>query len=266
MKGSDKKKFKSDIRKRFPYFTDPDVDQDLLNDLIPNKEELIVTKIETHNGEYVLLYQQKQKNTTLFFELEKEKTIFPTLFTLWQCPSMLPTMTTCAPVVQKLANGADLMLPGIIINDSLGTKAYGDGKIKKDDIMSVNLDNNKACVAVGTSALSSEDMYMSGKRGKALKILHCFGDHLWIHFGKLELPELGVPENILEFLNKKLEEVSDSSNISDDDDDEAADDENVEEASNEPNEENKIEELGQGADQSVDNAVDEIQGKIFIFT
>ena len=60
------------------------------------------------------------------------------------------------------------MLPGIIINESLGTKAYGDGKIKKDDIMSVNLDNNKACVAVGTSALSSEDMYMSGKRGKAL--------------------------------------------------------------------------------------------------
>ena len=105
MKGSDKKKFKSDIRKRFPYFTDPDVDQDLLNDLIPNKEELIVTKIETHNGDYVLLYQQKQKNTTLFFELEKEKIIFPTLYTLWQCPSMLPTMTTCAPVVQKLANG-----------------------------------------------------------------------------------------------------------------------------------------------------------------
>ena len=66
------------------------------------------------------------------------------------------------------------MLPGIIINESLGTKAYGDGKIKKDDIMSVNLDNNKACVAVGTSALSSEDMYMSGKRGKALKILHVF--------------------------------------------------------------------------------------------
>ena len=105
MKGSDKKKFKSDIRKRFPYFTDPDVDQDLLNDLIPNKEELIVTKIETHNGDYVLLYQQKQKNTTLFFELEKEKIIFPTLYTLWQCPSMLPTMTTMGPVVQKLANG-----------------------------------------------------------------------------------------------------------------------------------------------------------------
>ena len=70
MKGSDKKKFKADIRKKFSaYFSDPDVDQDALNDLIPNKEELVVTKIETFNGDAVLLYQ-KLKNTILFFELE----------------------------------------------------------------------------------------------------------------------------------------------------------------------------------------------------
>ena len=58
MKGSDKKKFKQEIKKAFPYFTDPDVDQDALNDLMPNKEELIVTKIETFAGDAVLLYQK----------------------------------------------------------------------------------------------------------------------------------------------------------------------------------------------------------------
>ena len=42
-------------------------------------------------------------------------------------------------------------------------KAYCDGKLQKDDVMSVNLVVNKAPVAVGTAALSSEDMYMSGK-------------------------------------------------------------------------------------------------------
>ena len=47
MKGSDKKKFKADIKKKFAYFSDPDID---LNDLIPNKEELVVTKIETHTS------------------------------------------------------------------------------------------------------------------------------------------------------------------------------------------------------------------------
>ena len=192
MKGSDKKKFKADIKKKFAYFSDPDID---LNDLIPNKEELVVTKIETFNGDAVLLYN-RGKNV-LFFELEKDKLIFPTLWTLWQHPELLPTMTTYAPVVKKLANGADLMLPGIIVDESLGIKAFGN--INKDDPLSVNLDENKASVAVGMAALSSEDMYMSGKRGKALKIIHCYGDQLHLHYGKPQLPELGVPAN-LEFL------------------------------------------------------------------
>ena len=221
MKGSDKKKFKAEIRKRFPYFTDPDVDQDLLNDLMPNKEELMVTKVETYGGDHVLLYQ-KQKNVVLFFELEKDKLIFPTLYTLWQCPSLLMTMSTYSPVVQKMANGADLMLPGIVVNESLGMKAYCDGKIKKDDIMSVNLVNNKACVAVGMSSYSSEDMYMSGKRGKALRVLHCFGDQLWVHLGKPTLPDLGVPDN-LDFL-KETDKV-DEDNLDDESDEKKEDEE-----------------------------------------
>merc|ERR1740129_1572491 len=45
-------------------------------------------------------------------------------------------------------------------------------------------------------------MYMSGKRGKALKTVHCIGDQLWIHYGKPELPDLGVPDN-LGFLDEK---------------------------------------------------------------
>ena len=47
MKGSDKKKFRAEIRKKFPYFTESSVDQDALNDLVPNKEDIFVTKIET---------------------------------------------------------------------------------------------------------------------------------------------------------------------------------------------------------------------------
>lgn len=210
MKGSDKKKFKAEVRKKFHYFTDPDNDQDALNDLVPNKEELIVTKIETFNGDSVLLYSKNDDGTTtkvtLFFELEKEKSVYPTLWTLWQLPRLLPTMTTYDPVVSKIANGADLMLPGVIVNDSLGIKAYG--KIEKGDIHSVNLLSNKAPVAVGNAALSSEDMYMSGKRGKALMIKHCLGDYLWQHDGAHKLPNLGVPEN-LSFL-EDLENVTEN--------------------------------------------------------
>ena len=83
------------------------------------------------------------------------------------------------------------MLPGVVVNEKLGMKAYCDGKIKKDDKIVVNLTNNKAAVAIGLSSLSSEDMYMSGKRGKAVRILHCLGDQLWANSGKPTLPDLG---------------------------------------------------------------------------
>ena len=122
MKGSDKKKFRAEIRKKFPYFTESSVDQDALNDLVPNKEDIFVTKIETFAGDYVLLYQ-KSKSVTLFFELEKDKIMFPSLWTLWQYPEMMPAMTTSGAVVSRLANGADLMLPGVIVDEKLGIKA-----------------------------------------------------------------------------------------------------------------------------------------------
>ena len=32
--------------------------------------------------------------------------------------------------------------------------------------------------------------------------MHCIGDQLWIHYGKPELPDLGVPDN-LGFLDEK---------------------------------------------------------------
>ena len=57
-----------------------------------------------------------------------------------------------------------IIICGIAMKKSyLIIKAYCDGKLQKDDVMSVNLVVNKAPVAVGTAALSSEDMFMSGK-------------------------------------------------------------------------------------------------------
>ena len=39
----------------------------------------------------------------------------------------------------------------------------------------INLVDNKAAVAVGTAFHSSEDMYMAGRRGKGVRILHFYG-------------------------------------------------------------------------------------------
>lgn len=47
--------------------------------------------------------------------------------------------------------------------------------------MAVNLTNNKSAVGVGQLARSSDELYMCGGHGVAIKMLHLFGDKLWSH-------------------------------------------------------------------------------------
>lgn len=48
-------------------------------------------------------------------------------------------------------------------------------------LVGINLTNNSSAVAVGQLARSSDELYMCGGHGVAVKILHLFGDKLWAH-------------------------------------------------------------------------------------
>ena len=87
MKGSDKKKLKAALKKSFPALSD-----EHLSDLLPMKEEIVVSKIFTFTEESVLLYIHNKN--TVFFEMEKEKQFFPSVYTLWKIPDLFPTFTT----------------------------------------------------------------------------------------------------------------------------------------------------------------------------
>jgi len=187
MKGSDKKKLKAALKKSFSKLTDDD-----LNQLLPAKEEIVVSKIFTFSEESVLLYIHNKN--TVFFEMEKDKIFFPSIYTLWKYPEMIPFLTTWPPVMSRIANGADLMLPGVIVDEEKGIKAYCDGKLSKGDLVAVNLQSNKAPVAVGTAWLSSEDMYMAARKGKCVNTVHFYGDQLWAAGTREQLPDLGGPE------------------------------------------------------------------------
>jgi len=193
MKGSDKKKLKAALKKSFSKLSDDD-----LNQLLPAKEEIVVSKIFTFNEESVLLYIHNKN--TVFFEMEKDKIFYPSIYTLWKYPEMIPYLTTWPPVMSRIANGADLMLPGVIVDEEKGIKAYCDGKLAKGDLVSVNLQSNKAPVAVGTAWLSSEDMYMAARKGKCVNTVHFYGDQLWAAGTREQLPDLGGPD--MEFLVK----------------------------------------------------------------
>lgn len=71
----------------------------------------------------------------------------------------------------------------------LGPTAYG--KFEKGLPAAVNTLENKAPQAVGITAQSSMDMYMSARRGKGITILQVYRDHLWELGSKSPPPAMG---------------------------------------------------------------------------
>lgn len=181
IKGSERKKIRAAILEKY-NITDEDAAV-----IIPNKETMSVMKVFTHSGSTVFIYQLAEN--PVFFEVENH--IYPTVYLLWLYPELLPAFETWPPVLENLKKGADLMLPGVIIKgDVQRTLAY----VKKGQMCSVILKGNQAPVAVGKTALSGEDMFMSAMRGKGVIILHTFGDHLWALGDKSQIPLISVQE------------------------------------------------------------------------
>ncbi|GAA6082406.1 eukaryotic translation initiation factor 2D, partial [Tachysurus ichikawai] len=172
IKGSDRRKLRADVSAAFPSLS-----AEQLNELIPNKEELNVVKIYAHKGDAVTLYVLHRN--PVFFQLEKQ--LYPTVYTLWRYPNLLPAFTTWLPVVQKLTGGADLMLPGVVVSSA------GLPDVNQGDCCVVNVVSNRAPVAVGTAAMSSREMRTGGMKGKGVNVLHTYMDQLWA-FGDKSTP------------------------------------------------------------------------------
>lgn len=87
---------------------------------------------------HFFLFFKVQKDP-MFFMIEREKEIYPTVYMLWKYPNLLHTFTTQDPVIDVLVGGADLMLPGIVVK----------GQVSLVDYMStINIDNMSGCVYI----------------------------------------------------------------------------------------------------------------------
>ncbi|XP_012265071.2 eukaryotic translation initiation factor 2D [Athalia rosae] len=181
LKGSERKKLYAEIAAAFPTLTDEQI-----QNLLPRRDSISSLKIMTHSGEIGKLFCASE--VPMFFQLDSG--IYPTIFTLWHHPDLLYNFTTHDGVIQKLASGANLMLPGVVLDGPSSLHAYG--KLNKGTPVSINTVDNKAPVAVGVAAHSSYDMYMAAGRGKCVDILHTLGDSL-CQLGKPPLrPHLGA--------------------------------------------------------------------------
>nr|XP_041577171.1 eukaryotic translation initiation factor 2D isoform X2 [Taeniopygia guttata] len=175
IKGSDRRKLRSDVAAAFPTLS-----TEQLAELVPNKEELNVIKIYSHKGEAITVYMN-HRNPILF---EAEKVLYPTVYTLWVYPDLLPAFATWPPVLQKLAGGADLMLPGVVVPPS------GLPQVQRGTLCAVTLLGNRAPVAVGVATMSTEEMLAAGMKGKGFAVLHTHLDHLWEYGDKSSPPTL----------------------------------------------------------------------------
>ncbi|NXK89790.1 EIF2D factor, partial [Formicarius rufipectus] len=175
------RKLRSDVAAAFPNLS-----AEQLAEFIPNKEELNVIKIHSHKGEAVTVYMN-HRNPILF---EVEKALYPTVYTLWVYPDLLPAFSTWPPVLQKLAGGADLMLPGVVVPPS------GFPQVERGTLCAVTLLGNRAPVAVAVATMSTAEMLAAGMKGKGFAVLHTYLDHLWEYGDKSSPPTLAplVPD------------------------------------------------------------------------
>lgn len=167
MTGSERKRLKLRVQTQFNA-----ADVSTLAEFFGNKCKVCVVKIVTYNETPVTVYTSDKR--PIFFELEEK--LLPTVYTLWNCVDLIPYFTTHPAVLPKLANGADLMIPGVVRSGS-DLKSWGN--YRKDDVVAVNLTSNRAAVGVGLLAHSSDDLYMCGGHGICVRMLHVFGDKLW---------------------------------------------------------------------------------------
>lgn len=98
---------------------------------------------------------------------------------------MVPVVTTGRPVLDKISNGADLMAPGVIIEDKFHNELDG---LVVNGVCAVRIWGNKAPVAVGVALLSKDELCADGIKGKAVQILHAYNDSLWLSGDQQKLP------------------------------------------------------------------------------
>ena len=169
-----------------------------LDELIGGKVDVYAVRAALHTGENVQFFCAN--GDPIFFESLPESRLLPSVYALWKCPLLVSVWLTWPPVVSKLCNGADLMLPGVVL------PASGDadplGQFGRGEPRAVATPENYAAVAVGVTAVGSKDLAVQKEnwgdsdrlRGKGLLVRHVVRDQLWAYGSKTAIPLIPFPE------------------------------------------------------------------------
>ncbi|KAJ5883700.1 uncharacterized protein N7473_010586 [Penicillium subrubescens] len=115
----------------------------------------------------------------LWFKVEhgpgSDKRLYPTVYTLWQNPDLVPLLYTPEMVMKKLQGGADLMTPGLANEPPFPQRA-----IKGAVVAVAGLDRHTVPLFVGVCEIDVSALgEVQGTKGHAVRGLHWEGDELW---------------------------------------------------------------------------------------
>lgn len=103
------------------------------------------------------------------------ESMYPTVYTLWHNPRLVPLLHTPLVVVEKLQGGADLMIPGVQRGPPFPHKA-----VKGAIVAIASLEAPTVPMAVGTCAVDVSALgRVQGLKGTAVTTFHWAGDELW---------------------------------------------------------------------------------------
>ncbi|KAF2810642.1 RNA binding protein-like protein Ligatin/Tma64 [Mytilinidion resinicola] len=104
-----------------------------------------------------------------------EETLYPTVYTLWHNPGILPLLYTPHAVVGKLQSGADLMTPGLQRGPPFPAKAKQGAVVAIASLESPTVPMVVGRCEIDVSALRK----VQGAKGHAVQTFHWAGDEIW---------------------------------------------------------------------------------------
>ena len=157
LKSSQQRSIRTQVLKQMPELTP------YMDDIMPKKEKLILTKCANH-----ITIVTSPQQSALFFR-ERDGPFYPSLKLLHQYPMILPVLRVDTGAIKHVMNGADVMIPGIcgVEKEELGGKpcaVFASGK--------------EHAVAVGKLLMSTNEIEKK-KNGVGIQNLHHLTDGLW---------------------------------------------------------------------------------------
>ncbi|KAL4964484.1 putative RNA binding protein Ligatin/Tma64 [Aspergillus stella-maris] len=115
----------------------------------------------------------------LWFKIDQgpgaEKRLYPTVYTLWHNPNIVPLLHTPEFVMGKLRSGADLMTPGLANEPPFDQRA-----VKGAVVAVAGLDRETVPLFVGVCEIDVSALgEVQGTKGHAVRGLQWEGDELW---------------------------------------------------------------------------------------